>query len=156
MRALALLVGLGLFAAAPAEAGVVVPVQHPGMSGPRIVVDQGGGRGHYPGNGHGHGQGDGRGHGGWHGHGHGHGPWSPYSYPFVWGDLPYASEPAPASEPAQDLAPVVTNLSTMAVANGCPASPVTSWAEPRPSGPRIIYLGAPPKGHAPRVIYGTD
>jgi hypothetical protein len=29
-------------------------------------------------------------------------------------------------------------------------------ARPRRSGPRIIYIGKPPKGDGPTIIYGTD
>jgi hypothetical protein len=64
-------------------------------------------------------------------------------------------QPAPVeapSAPALDVPPFAGPM----FAPLPPPPDVRPDARPRRSGPKIIYIGKPPKGDGPLVIYGTD
>ena len=64
-------------------------------------------------------------------------------------------EPAPVEPPgASALEPPSAEAPAFAPANPLPYD--IPNARPRRSGPKIIYIGKPPNGDCPRVIYGTD
>ncbi len=66
--------------------------------------------------------------------------------------LPFAPPSVAPPEPIYDPPAV----EAPAFAPAFPPPYYIPAARPRRSGPKIIYIGKPPRGDGPRIIYGTD